>query len=103
MCQGDHGKYCINYRSRYGLLGLNHAVSSEKVKSGLLDWNHVTFLKKVKTWTTGFELCSPFIKDNMGQWNQRSQYRLLGLNHVVFSNDGNSNGWYVWMKSWNTF
>ena len=31
VCQRDHGKYCINYRSRYGL-GLNHAVFLKKVK-----------------------------------------------------------------------
>ena len=63
VCQRDYGKYCINYRSIYGLRGLNHAVILEKVKSGLLDWNHVVFLGKVKTWTSGFELCFLFVEN----------------------------------------
>ena len=49
MCQQDHGKYCIKYRSRYGLLGLNRVDFWKKSNTAhaLLDWNHV-FLKKFK-------------------------------------------------------
>ena len=44
MCQLDHVKYCINYRVRHGIFGLNYAVDSY-IEISLVHFP-VPFLKK---------------------------------------------------------
>ena len=61
MCQRGHEKYCINYRSRYRLLGFNHPA----------------FLDNFKLWTTWFEPYLLFLK--------KVNTSFLGLNAATLS------------------